>query len=103
MILAVSRALLAVPGHYAFGVLMGYYYSVYHFSDKSILNWLLIFLAPVITHGIYDTLVMSGAVDPIVGVICAFALTFFCVRMHKFAYKKVMTQIERDYNDTRVV
>jgi RsiW-degrading membrane proteinase PrsW (M82 family) len=25
---AVSRALLAVPGHYAFAVLMGYYYSV---------------------------------------------------------------------------
>lgn len=30
---AVSRALLAVPGHYAFAILMGYYYSIYHFVD----------------------------------------------------------------------
>ena len=32
---AISRALLAVPGHYAFAILMGYYYSVYHFVDHS--------------------------------------------------------------------
>ena len=32
---AITRSLLAVPGHYAFAVLMGYYYSVYHFVDDS--------------------------------------------------------------------
>jgi len=32
---AIVRALLAVPGHYAFAILMGYYYSVYHFVDHS--------------------------------------------------------------------
>lgn len=32
---AFTRALLAVPGHYAFAVLMGYYYSLYHFVDRS--------------------------------------------------------------------
>ena len=101
--LAVSRAFLAVPGHYAFAVLMGYYYSVYHFSDKSSLNRILILLAPVLAHGIYDALALGGGVAPIVGVICALLLIYFCVRMHKFAYKKVMAQIERDHDDTHVV
>ena len=32
---AILRALLAVPGHYAFAVMMGYYYSLYHFVDRS--------------------------------------------------------------------
>ena len=32
---AFVRSLMAVPGHYAFAVIMGYYYSVYHFVDRS--------------------------------------------------------------------
>lgn len=89
--------------HYAFAVLMGYYYSVYHFSDKPSLNRILILLAPVLAHGIYDALALGGAVSPIVGATCALLLIYFCIRMHKFAYKKVMAQIERDHDDTHVV
>lgn len=102
VILAVCRALLAVPGHYAFAVLMGYYYSIYHFTDKSFRNWLLVLVAPVLAHGIYDSLAMSGVVDPIVGGICAFGLIYFCIRMHKFAYKKVLAQISKDNNQRSV-
>ena len=36
---AISRSFLAVPGHYAFAVLMGYYYSLYNFVD----HWNLLF------------------------------------------------------------
>ena len=94
--LAISRALLSVPGHYAFAVLMGYYYSLYHFVERSTRNKVCILLVPVLAHGIYDSLAMSGMADPTVGGICAFVLIYFCIKMHKFAHKKVLAQIERD-------
>lgn len=93
---AIARALLAVPGHYAFAVLMGYYYSLWHFGDKSRKNLVLILLAPVIAHGCYDAIAMSGEVSPELGGISAILLIFFCVKMHKFAHKKMTTHIIND-------
>lgn len=95
---AIVRALLAVPGHYAYAVLMGYYYSVYHFVDRSPKVAVCMLLVPVIAHGIYDALAMSGMVNQYVGVICFFVLIYFCVKMHKVAQKKIVAQIERDRN-----
>ena len=96
MFVAITRALLAVPGHYAFAVLMGFYYSIYHFVDHSKRNAAYVLLVPVIAHGIYDTIAFSGAIDEELAGICAFALIFFCVRLHKFTRKKMMAQIQRD-------
>ena len=93
---AVSRALLAVPGHYAFAILMGYYYSVYHFVDHSPKVAACILLVPVAAHGVYDALAMSGLADPYLGSICFFALIYFCVKMHKVARAKVLALIEKD-------
>ena len=73
---AITRSLLAVPGHYAFAVLMGYYYSVYHFVDDSPKVAACILLVPVVMHGIYDALAMSGIVNPYIGAICFFVLIF---------------------------
>lgn len=101
--IAISRSLLAVPGHYAFAVLMGYFYSVYHFVDKSLKNKVLILLAPVLAHGIYDTLALSGMADQMIGGISAFVLIYFCIRLHKYAYKKIMVQINRDHNDMNIM
>ena len=100
MFTAIMRALLAVPGHYAFAILMGYYYSIYHFVDHSPKVAVCILLVPVIAHGVYDSLAMSGLVDPIVGGISFFVLVFFCIKMHKFSRGKMMAQIERDKNRT---
>ena len=93
---AITRALLAVPGHYAFAVLMGYYYSVYHFVDHSPKVAVCILLVPVLSHGIYDTLALSGTVNPYIGGLSAFVLIYFCVKMHKSAKTKIVAQIERD-------
>ena len=59
---AILRALLAVPGHYAFAVLMGYYYSLYHFVDRTPQTAICILLVPFVAHGVYDALVFSGDV-----------------------------------------
>ena len=93
---AITRALLAVPGHYAFAVLMGYYYSLHHFVDHSRRAAILILFMPVLAHGIYDALALSGMVNPYVGSVCFIVLIYFCVKMHKFAQKKVIAHIQRD-------
>ena len=95
---AISRALLAVPGHYAYAVLMGYYYSVYHFVDRSPKIAVCMLLVPVIAHGIYDAIAMSGMVNEYIGTLSFFVLSYFCIKMHKFANKKIVAQIERDRN-----
>lgn len=93
---AILRALLAVPGHYAFAVLMGYYYSLYHFVDRTPQTAICILLVPFVAHGVYDALVFSGDVNGGVGVICFLVLLFFCFKLHKAARSKVVAQIERD-------
>ncbi|MBR1933451.1 MAG: PrsW family intramembrane metalloprotease [Prevotella sp.] len=93
---AISRALLAVPGHYAFAVMMGYYYSLYHFVDPSPRTAACILLVPVVAHGIYDALALSGMVSPMVGSLSFFVLVYFCSKMHKFARSKMLAQIKRD-------
>lgn len=95
---AVTRALLAVPGHYAFAVLMGYYYSVYHFVDHSSRTAVCILLVPVVAHGVYDALALSSTVNPYVGGISTVVLIYFCIKMHKSAKSKVLALIERDSN-----
>ena len=93
---AITRSLLAVPGHYAFAVLMGYYYSVYHFVDHSTKTALCILFVPVVAHGIYDALALSGIVNPYIGAAAFFVLIYFCVKMHKRAYRKIVALIEKD-------
>ena len=91
MSVAAMRALLAVPGHYGFAILMGYYYSMYHFVKPSFANRVKILLAPVMAHGVYDSLAMSGAVDPVAGGISFFVLIYFCIKFQKLAHRKVIT------------
>ena len=96
---AIARSLLAVPGHYAFGVLMGYYYSVYHFVDHSPRPAACVLLVPVLAHGVYDTLALSGLADATTGGLAFIILIYFCIKMHKFAKTKIIAQIEKDRNN----
>lgn len=96
VIVAISRSLLSVPGHYAFAVLMGYFYSVYHFIDHSKKNAVYILLIPVLAHGIFDALVLSGSVNVYAGVIAFFVLIYFCVKLQKVARRKILALIEKD-------
>jgi len=57
---AVTRAILAVPGHACDGILMGYFLALAKISEKNNnmylcrKNKILSLLAPVIAHGLYD-------------------------------------------------
>ena len=100
---ALSRALLAVPGHYAFAILMGYYYSLHHFVDHSQKTAACVLLIPVLAHGIYDAIAMNGAINPYFGFVAFFAIIYFCVKMHKTAYKKIVVLIEKDRNKVQPI
>lgn len=93
---AISRALLAVPGHYAFAVMMGYYYSLFHFVERSQKNAFSILLVPVMAHGVYDTLAMSSSLNPWIGGITFVVLIYFCIKLQKEADRKILDLIHRD-------
>lgn len=93
---AIGRALFSVPAHYAFAVLMGYCYSVYHFIDHSAKNAINILAYPILAHGIYDAIIMGYTVNPYLSGIGTFALIYFCIKLHKYAYKRINAMIERD-------
>ena len=86
---AVMRALLSVPGHYAFGILMGYYFSRFFFMERSLKNGALMLLVPFMAHGVYDAIALSGSIDPIVGSISFVVLIFFCIKLQRQAQARV--------------
>lgn len=92
----IMRAIFSVPGHYAFAVLMGYYYAQYHFVKRSFLNKISIWAVPVIAHGIYDAIVMNIGINDYLVLPIIAGLIFFCVWMHKKCKKKIMAQLELD-------
>lgn len=58
---ALSRAITAVPAHALFGVMMGYYLALAKFTpDKKRENLWKALLIPVIFHGFYDFILMTG-------------------------------------------
>ena len=97
---AVARALLAVPGHYAFAVMMGYYYSVWHFCGRTRRAAVSALLVPVMAHGVYDMLALSEKTLPETGVLSFFILIFFCFKLQKHASQKIMAQVKRDTEQT---
>ena len=78
---------------------MGYYYSVYHFVDHSPRTAACVLLVPVLAHGVYDTLALSGLADATTGGLAFIILIYFCIKMHKFAKTKIIAQIEKDRNN----
>lgn len=55
------RAFTAVPAHTVFGVIMGYHFAFAKFyPEQRAWRFLLALLMPMIFHGIYDFILMSG-------------------------------------------
>ena len=58
-----GRALFAVPGHFLFAVLMGFFLSLAKFTVKhKFRNWTMTLVAPILAHGIYDAILMVSDV-----------------------------------------
>ena len=97
---AITRALLAVPGHYAFAVLMGYYYSLNHFDRYRApgAGWKM-WAFPVLAHGIYDTIAMLAEVNAELSGVITIAILLLVFRMVKWARKRMEEQLIVDATD----
>ena len=92
----IMRAIFSVPGHYAFAVLMGYYYAQYHFVKRSFFNLASILVVPVLAHGLYDAIVMNIGMSEWLVLPLMALLIFFCVKLHQVCKKKIVAQLELD-------
>lgn len=97
MTVGVVRALLAVPMHWGCGILMGYYFSLNHFGLKTDMKTKsMILLAPILAHGIYDSLLFSVTVEPLLVFVVFVALIYFLVKFHKKCNEKIVALYEHD-------
>lgn len=99
---AIARAILAVPGHGFFAVLMGYYFSLAKFHTGGEKNRLLLMslAMPILFHGLYDFALMyaeTETLDPltIIGLIVLF--TAVVIRLWRLGFKKIKAHLQRDH------
>ena len=75
-----GRALFAVPGHFLFAVLMGFFLSLAKFSVKhKFRNWTMTLVAPILAHGIYDATEGWAALLTIAFYVFIFVLWRICL------------------------
>lgn len=89
---AVSRALFAVPAHFFFGIIMGYFFSFAKFRPWHRKRYLLLSLSlPILLHGIYDFLLMynNALGNEQLGYILYGAWFVFFFLLFRFAKKKL--------------
>ena len=93
----ISRSLFAVPGHFFFGVLMGYYYSLAKYSKVDKLYYMILtLLAPVLAHGCYDSLLFVMTVSPSLSIILTILFLYFCHKLRKYCSSKIEEHLNRD-------
>ncbi len=86
----IVRALFAVPGHFFDAVIMGYYYSHYHFGTRrNPATKALILAAPVVAHGIYDGILFSYDIDDGVAVVALILFLIFFNRLKKMGRRLI--------------
>lgn len=96
--IGIARALFSVPGHMFFGILMGYYFSLVKFSpNSSVKNRILVIAAPVITHGLFNSLLFSVQITPkaIQGILMVSFLAF-TTSMWSYGSRRIKELLKKD-------
>jgi RsiW-degrading membrane proteinase PrsW (M82 family) len=94
MQVALMRAVLAVPGHGFFAVIMGYYLSIARFHEGAEKNRLLLtsLLMAVLFHGIYDFILMymdAKSNNPLLIILLIIIFSVFIIRLWRLGLKKI--------------
>lgn len=93
----IVRALYAVPGHFCYGVLMGYYYSLSRFPKSGFeSNRAPALLLPILAHGIYNALLFMMRLNEMLAIILFIFFLLFCNNIWKFASRKMEELLKRD-------
>lgn len=88
------RAILAVPGHFLFGVAMGYYFALAKFQpEQRWRNLVLALFVPMLLHGTYDALLMVpeavGVTGGLVSGVLFVAFVIFDICLWKIGMRKL--------------
>lgn len=88
------RAVLSVPGHFLFGVAMGYFFGLAKFdSQRRFWHLLRAFAVPMLLHGTFDALLMipeSMAVGgQFVSAVLFVVLIWFDIKMWKWGIRRI--------------
>jgi len=95
--LTVTRALFSVPGHFLFACIMGYFYSMYHFRlSRTFTTKMLIIVAPVVAHGLYDGILCAADISDGIAVVCMIVFIVFFNQLRKYGVKKINKLLESD-------
>jgi RsiW-degrading membrane proteinase PrsW (M82 family) len=103
---AITRAIFAVPGHFCFGVMMGYFYSLAKFEPQHRIRYsALALIVPIVAHGVYDAIlmIMQVYIPTWLESILMIGFLVFCFRLWKTAsqaIKKHRQTIDPLLNDT---
>ena len=93
--LSIVRAIISIPGHYAFAVLMGYYFSHWRMLKDQKSMWLML-VTPILAHGIFDFLLMWAPYVECLYTILTIAFFYFLNKMHKHCSGLIAQQREFD-------
>lgn len=95
MSVALMRAFTAVPGHFCYGVIMGYFYSLAKFDPKNRTKysiWALV--APILAHGIYDTIAFATTLPLVPEILLYIVFVVFCFLLWRWASKSIKKHLE---------
>lgn len=101
---AIPRALFSIPGHFCFGVLMGYYFSLVRFCPAGRpRNVVLVVAAPILAHGLYDSILFVMDVSPALSGALMLVFLFFCFKLWKFGTRKIAEHLNDDANPNNTI
>lgn len=94
----IVRALFSVPAHFFFGILMGYYYSLVRFDPITpSINRFWVLGAPIIAHGIFDSILFSAGVLPEgLALVIMIVFIWFCNSLRKQASRRIRAHLVMD-------
>ena len=76
---------------------MGYYYSFAKFYPKAPeKNKVLILVAPIIVHGLYDSILFIINVTPAISGVLLIVFLVFCHKMWKYGSQRIEEHLMRD-------
>ena len=91
----VVRGILSVPGHFLFGVVMGYFLSLAKFKKGKRFGYLISgLLSAMLAHGLFDWMLMVASVVPLVGGIIYIVFLWADIRLWKLGLRYINKQQE---------
>lgn len=92
----IGRTIYSVSGHFCFAVLMGYNYSLSEIYVKSPLKKILTLVAPIIAHGIYNSLLFMINVSSYLSLLLIIVFIFLCHKLWIHCSLMIKEHLERD-------